>query len=194
MKLCIADPPYLGRAAVWYGDKMTAAQRGKNHGGTANIQGPRPADYNPDAHIWDDPQTHQALVNRLIENYDGWAIAMAHDNLRDYLPMIPRSVPIRIGIWTRPQQMPGGARVLNVYEPVVVRIPEGRRASTGQTIFPRDSVTISRLNNGFPGAKPPAWTRWVLDMLGYDPEQDTVDDLFPGSGAVARELAQGVLL
>ena len=194
MKMAIADPPYLGRAAIWYGDKMTASQRGKNHGGTANIQGPRPADHNPDAHIWDDPQTHQALVNRLVEEYDGWAIAMAHDNLRDYLPMIPISVPVRIGIWTRPQQMPGGARVLNVYEPAVVHIPQGRRSSTGQTVFPRDSVTISRLNNGFPGAKPPAWTRWILDMLGYDPEQDTVDDLFPGSGAVARELAQGVLL
>jgi len=173
---------------------MTSGQRGKNQGGTANIQGPKPADSHPDAGKWDDIETHAQLVKDLIAKYDGWAIAMAHDNLRDYLPLIPRAVPIRIGIWTRPQQMPGGARVLNVYEPVVVRIPEGRRASTGQTVFPRDSVTISRLNNGFPGAKPPAWTRWVLDMLGYDPETDTVDDLFPGSGAVANELAQGVLL
>lgn len=194
MKLCIADPPYLGRAAVWYGNGMSLGQLGKNQGGKANISGPRPADYHPDAHLWDKLETHKALVDRLIAEYDGWAIAMAHDNLRDYLPLIPRAVPIRIGIWTRPQQMPGGARVLNVYEPVVVRIPEGRRSSTGQTLFPRDSVTISRLNNGFPGAKPPAWTRWVLDMLGYDPETDTVDDLFHGSGAVQAELAQGVLL
>lgn len=194
MKLCIADPPYLGRAAVWYGDKMAKSQLSRADGGTANITGPRPADHHPEAHLWDDPATHQALVNRLIAEYDGWAIAMAHDNLRDYLPMIPSSVPIRIGIWTKPQTMPSGARVLNTYEPVVVRIPEGRRASNGQTIFPRDSVTISRLNNGFPGAKPPAWTRWVLDMLGYDPDADTVDDLFHGSGAVQAELAQGVLL
>lgn len=194
MKLCIADPPYLGRAAVWYGDKMAKSQLSRAHGGTANITGPRPADHHPKAHLWDDPATHQALVNRLIAEYDGWAIAMAHDNLRDYLPMIPSSLPIRIGIWTKPQTMPSGARVLNTYEPVVVRIPEGRRASNGQTIFPRDSVTISRLNNGFPGAKPPAWTRWVLDMLGYDPDADTVDDLFKGSGAVQAELAQGVLL
>ena len=193
MKLCIADPPYLGRAADWYGDGMHPTRLGKNAGGSG-VNGPRPADYHPDAHLWDNPATHQDLVNRLITEYDGWAIAMAHDNLRDYLPMIPRSVPIRIGIWTRPQQMPSGARVLNVYEPVVVRIPEGRRASKGCTVFPRDSVTISRLNNGFPGAKPPAWTRWVLDMLGYDPETDTVDDLFKGSGSVAAEIAQGVLL
>ena len=194
MKLCIADPPYLGRAAIWYGNAMSSSQLGKNNGGSANISGPRPADYHPDAHLWDDLETHRAMLQRLIAEYDGWAIAMAHDNLRSYLPMVPSSVPIRIGIWTRPQQMPGGARVLNVYEPVLVHIPEGRRSSTGQTVFPRDSVTISRLNNGFPGAKPPAWTRWVLDMLGYDAEADTVDDLFKGSGAVAAEVAQGVLL
>lgn len=194
MRLCIADPPYLGRAAVWYGAGMKPSQLGKNHGGTANITGPHPADSHQDAAEWDDPATHQRLVERLIRDYDGWAIAMAHDNLRDYLPWIPRRVPIRIGIWTRPQQMPGGARVLNAYEPVVVRIPESRRASNGCKVFPRDSVTIGRLNNGFPGAKPPAWTRWVLDMLGYDADTDTVDDLFPGSGAVAAEIAQGVLL
>jgi hypothetical protein len=31
-------------------------------------------------------------------------------------------------------------------------------------------------------------------MLGYNPEEDTVDDLFHGSGAVAAEIAQGVLI
>ena len=193
MKLCIADPPYLGRAAVWYGESMGKSQLSVRDGGTSKT-GVRPADNHPDAHLWDDPKKHESMVRNLIANYDGWAIAMAHDNLRDYLPMISNTIPIRIGIWTKPQPMPSGARVMNVYEPVIVRIPEGRRASNGQTIFPRDSVTISRLNNGFPGAKPPAWTRWVLDMLGYDPETDSVDDLFPGSGAVAKELAQGVLL
>jgi len=172
---------------------MHPTRLGKNAGGTG-IGGPRPADYHPDAHLWDDIETHRRMVDRLIADYDGWAIAMAHDNLRDYLPMIPRSVPLRIGIWTKPQTMPGGGRVMNNYEPVIVRIPEGRRASKGCTVFPRDSVTISRLNNGFPGAKPPAWTRWVLDMLGYDAETDTVDDLFKGSGSVAAEIAQGVLL
>jgi hypothetical protein len=30
--------------------------------------------------------------------------------------------------------------------------------------------------------------------MGYDPETDTVDDLFGGSGAVQAEINQGVLL
>jgi hypothetical protein len=46
---------------------------------------------------------------------------------------------------------------------------------------------------GFVGAKPPAWTHWVLDALGYDAAADTVADLFPGSGGVARAIAQGRL-
>lgn len=46
----------------------------------------------------------------------------------------------------------------------------------------------------FAGAKPTRWTRWVLDALGYDAEVDTVADLFPGSGYVGTEIAQGVLL
>lgn len=194
MRLCIADPPYFGRAATWYGDKMTDSQRGKNHGGKSKISGPKPADYHPDAADWDKIEKHKELVDSLIENYDGWAVAMAHDNLRDYLPLIPQKVPIHIAIWNKPQNMPSGARVMNTYEPVIVRIPDGRKSSVGQTIFPKDCVTISRINNGFPGAKPPAWTQWVLDMLGYDAATDTVDDLFEGSGAVKRALQQPTLI
>lgn len=188
MKLCIADPPYLGRASEWYGKRGLTTQA-RNRGISY-----RPADMHPDAEVWDDPQRHQELVNQLIDEYDGWAIAMAHDNLRAYLPMIKSTIPFRIGIWTK-QPLPGAARILNCYEPVIIRVPEGRRSSVGFTgLNPRDSVTIARDSGGFTGSKPRAWTRWVLDMMGYDSELDTVDDLFHGSGAVSKELAQGVLL
>ena len=35
------------------------------------------------------------------------------------------------------------------------------------------------------GAKPEAFCRWVLDLLGYDDTQDTIDDLFPEPGCIA---------
>ena len=38
------------------------------------------------------------------------------------------------------------------------------------------------------GAKPPAVCRWIFGLLGAGP-QDTLDDLFPGSGAVSRAWA-----
>jgi hypothetical protein len=116
---------------------------------------------------------------------------MAHDNLRHYLQWVPTDT--RIGVWVKKHSMPGGARVINRWEPVVVRIPEGRRSSTGQTMFPVDALNAAYVSDGFPGSKPPAWTRWVLDMLGYNPDTDTVDDLFHGSGAVAAEVNQTIL-
>ena len=38
------------------------------------------------------------------------------------------------------------------------------------------------------GAKPAAVCRWIFDLLGAAPG-DTLDDLFPGSGAVGRAWA-----
>ena len=189
MKLCIADPPYLGRASEWYGEKTI-----HNSKTSKEVVRYRKADHHEKAEFYDDISTHKLMVDNLIDEYDGWAIAMAHDNLRAYLPLIPKNIPIRIGIWNRPP-LPGGSRVINGYEPCIVRIPEGRKSGIGfEGLNPRDCVTIAREYLGFTGSKPKAWTRWVLDMLGYDPEVDTVDDLFHGSGAVAKELAQGVLL
>jgi hypothetical protein len=160
---------------------MRDAQRYPTNGGRVGH-----ADVHPDAARWDSVAAHHDLIARLIADYDGWAVAMAHDNLRTYLPRIPASVPVRIGIWHKTQNLPGAARVINSWEPVIVRIPEGRRSSAGLAggIFVKDHIIAKRINNGFPGAKPPEWTRWVLDMLGYDRDSDTVDDLFPGSGAV----------
>ncbi len=188
MKLCIADPPYLGRASEWYGIRGTTTV-GRNKGIKY-----RPADRHPNAEMWDDIETHKNLVDDLVANYDGWAIAMAHDNLKSYIPIIPQIVPYRIAIWMK-NPLPGAARVINSYEPLIVRIPEGRRSSIGQKgMAVKDAAQIPIVRTGFTGAKPPAWTRWVLDMLGYDSDLDTVDDLFEGSGAVAKEIAQGVLL
>jgi hypothetical protein len=40
------------------------------------------------------------------------------------------------------------------------------------------------------GTKPPPFCRWVLDLLGYDPNRDELVDLFPGEGAMTRATAQ----
>jgi len=187
MRLAIADPPYLGRAARWYGDGPMPQSTTK-----ATVPAKK-ADYHPDAAAWDQPNTHRELVRMLTLSYDGWAIAMAPDNLRHYLQWVP--VDTRVTVWHKSRWMPGRARVINTWEPVLVFIPTKRRASDGLTNLPRDVMAGGERGAAtFAGAKPAAWTRWVLDMLGYDPDTDTVDDLFGGSGAVAAEIAQGVLL
>lgn len=191
MRLAIADPPYpplraaharndSSRARRWYGD------------GTYRPSGDaRIADSHDEVSEWDDPARHRALMLQLEDEYDGWAIATAHDGLPAY-GVLPRGG--RIMVWHKPNSLAGPSRIRNVWEPVIIRPPHSRLSSRllgGQL---PDLLTASGPRTGFAGAKPPEWTRWVLDALGYDAETDTVDDLFPGSGGVSAAIAQGVLL
>lgn len=187
MKLCIADPPYLGKAEMFYGARPKANM---NAGG--NINRTFKADSHPNAHEWDDPERHQLLVAHLVENYDGWAVAMIPSSLRFYLQWVPERT--RIAVWHDPRVMPTGAHPRRRWEPVLVYPPVGRRRVSDVRLPVGDVLTCPHPSGSFAGSKPRQWTRWVLDMLGHEPEFDEVDDLFHGSGAVASELSQGVLL
>lgn len=148
----------------------------------------RSGDGHASAAEWDDPERHRRMVEHLAV-YDGWAIALNPENLHDYLRWVPRD--IRICAWHKPNPFPAG-RIVKSWEPVLVRVPLQRRTRGNVQI--RDSITAAPPGGAgsLIGAKPRQWTRWVLDMLGYDPDVDTVDDLFHGSGAVAAEIAQTV--
>lgn len=194
MRLAIADPPYppifterfdtadgrarltvRSRARRWYGD------------GTRGRTDTPPADFHPDAGRWDRLAEHRALIEHLTAEYDGWALATTPDGLVAYQPL---PVSARVGAWVRPNGMPGGQRVLSRWEPVIVFVPEGRRARAQELVS--DVLIAAAPRQGFAGQKPPEWTRWVLAMLGYAPGEDTIADLFPGSGGVALA-ADGML-
>jgi hypothetical protein len=185
VKLAIADPPYLGRAQRYYGV-----------GGHGAGYGRLRADEHPEAADWDKEETHLNLVRYLQANYEAWAIAMTIHSIHVYSSAVEigSSTGYRFGAWVKPDgSVPSGSRIQTSWEPVLFFIPKQRRIrSSGMNVNDHLSVRAGGLN--FMGAKPQAWTRWVLDMLGYNPETDTVDDLFPGSGAIQKELAQGVLL
>lgn len=191
MRLAIADPPYppifatrrdlaaggtrvtmRSRSTRWYGDGPRAASDSK------------PADFHPDAADWDDLDTHARLLNRLVDEFDGWALATTPDGLGAYHPL---PIDARIMAWHRPTAMPGGHRLISRWEPVIVFVPEGRR-TRHEGLRVSDVLTANPPRVGFIGAKPPEWTRWVLDALGYDPAVDEVVDLFPGSGSVAAAM------
>lgn len=185
MKLAIADPPYppfvgsggsKNRASRWYGD----GQRGRKD---------RPADRHPEAAEWDDPARHRLLLEELVDGYDGWVIATSPDGLAAY-GVLP--VECRIMAWVKPNAQPGAHRIGSKWEPVIVYPPAGRRSNRGGIGMMSD-VLIEPMPGRFIGAKPPAWTRWVLDALSYDPDTDDVTDVFHGSGAVSAAVAQGVL-
>lgn len=99
---------------------------------------------------------------------------------------VPPPVSARVGAWGRPNAMPGGGHIIARWEPVIVFVPEDRRGAK-QLRVP-DALTAAAPRRGFTGAKPAAWTRWVLAVLGYAPGADTVHDVFPDSGAVSEAL------
>ena len=182
MRFAIADPPYLGRAERWYG----AAGRGHLKHEESR------ADVHPDAGVWDDPRRHVELVEQMMVRYDGWAIAMtsALPSLRVYASVAPDGA--FFGSWVRTNAMPDGSRITKAWEPVLFFVPRELR---GRDTAPSTAdVLIEGVNvkAGFVGHKPAKWTRWVLGVLGYDPGRDTVDDVFPGSGAVSAA-ADGML-
>jgi hypothetical protein len=139
--------------------------------------------------VFDELDAHRALLERLVSEFDGWALATTPDGLGAYHPL---PVSCRILSWHRTNGLPGAHRILSRWEPVIVFPPRTRRARTTGGYVP-DVLTCGAPRGGFPGAKPPAWTRWVLDALGYDPDEDELVDLFPGSGAVGNEAAQHAL-
>jgi len=178
MRFAYADPPYPGQAKRWYGG-------GKVPGAMRN------AITHPD---YAGEVDHLELIGQL-EGYDGWALSTSAAALQTILGLCPAGV--RVGIWHRPNAMPPGHRGPRhsaeigtwhwTWEPVIIK--PGRKPS----ILTRDLLSCPKPQGLIPGQKPPQFTRWVWTLLGAI-EGDTIDDLFPGSGAVALELAQGVLL
>lgn len=179
MRLAIADPPYLGRAALWYGGKGRSKQGTQ---GRAAGRGNLAPEYHPDAHQWDNPSKHVVLMHTLEAEYDGWAMAASSKTLHLIAGGIPSRA--RIAVWQVTNAMPDGSRIRSTWEPVIVRIPEGRRAYGTGLVVP-DVLTAPHPMSGFVGSKPSTWTNWILDMLGHQPTDEVVD-LFPGSGSVER--------
>ncbi len=185
MRLAIADPPYLGRAALWYGGKGRSKQ---GTAGRAAGRGDLAPEFHPDAARWDDPQAHIDLMAQLDVDYDGWAMAASAKTLDTLAPGIPEQA--RIAVWHVTNAIPDGARVHCRWEAVIFKQPRSRRArATGMPVD--DVLSAPHPMRGFVGSKPAVWTRWVLDMLGYQPG-DVVRDIFPGSGAVQE--ASGMLM
>lgn len=181
MRLCIADPPYLGRANRWYGS-------GCGHG-----KGQGKADYHPNAQLWDRPETHQELVRELERDFDGWAIAMSVHSLSTYLSVVETDSRngIRVLSWIKPKAVPSGSRIKTSWEPVLVRIPKERKGyDIG--VKTNDYLIADVENKGFIGAKPEAWTHWLLDVLGYQ-QGDEVVDKFRGSNSVEVAIASYAL-
>ncbi len=160
MKFAYADPPYFGYSEKFYGDLHESA-----------------ADY-------DNIEVHKQLLQKLEDEYDGWALHMTSGNLHDILPLCPKDA--RVMAWVKPfASFKKHVTVAYAWEPVIVK--GGRkRPITERTVRDWCAANIT-LKRGFTGAKPNEVVWWILDILYADPE-DTIDDLFAGSGAVTKAI------
>lgn len=161
MKFAYADPPYLGCGQSHYGD------------------------LHADAGDCDAPDWHAALIERMVSDYpDGWALSLNTPSARTILPMTPPEA--RLMAWVKPfASFKPNVGVAYAWEPVIVC---GGRKRTRQQPTVRDWCAVNiTLKRGFTGAKPTAFVYWLLDVLNVQPG-DTVDDIFPGSGAVQSAL------
>jgi hypothetical protein len=124
---------------------------------------------------------HAALVARL-ETYDGWVLHTSSVALVEVLPLIPKGV--RLMAWVKPfAAFKRNVSVAYAWEPVFVKAV--RKPVVRGRIVMRDWIAESiTMKKGLTGAKPAKVCEWAFEMLGAEPE-DTLDDLFPGTGAVS---------
>ena len=160
MRFAIADPPYLGSAVRHYGD-------------------------HPDAAVYDTVEGHARLIERLCDEFpDGWTLSMQSTNLPQLAPLAPTGA--RFSAWCKPfASFKPNVTIAYAWEPIMW-MGGRKRPRTLPTL--RDWFTANiTLRKGLTGAKPPGFTRYVLDLLNAEPDDEIVD-LFPGSGAVSDEV------
>lgn len=161
MRFAYADPPYLGLSVKFYGHLHAEA-----------------AEY-------DRPEAHKALIERLCDEFDGWALSLHTPVLKTMLDFCPNDV--RIGAWVKPfASFKKNVTRAWAWEPIILRggrpIPTTQRTVRDWIEAPAVAENIT-MRKGFQGAKPAAVTRWIFDWWNMQPDDEFVD-MFPGSGAV----------
>lgn len=160
MKFAYADPPYHKMGKKLYGSLHTEAS------------------------IWDDKQTHIDLITRLCNEYpDGWALSCNPKDLNWLLPHVPEDA--RVAVWTKTYHQIRPTSTQYAWEPVIWRTTkkDPKRPMVRDWI----SGAVTR-QKGTPGAKPHYFNRWILELLVFDHQTDTLDDLFPGSQGMTAAL------
>jgi len=153
MKFAYADPPYLGCGNLY-------------------------AKHHPDALVWDDPQSHKDLIERLVDEFlDGWAYSLSSSTLHTILPFCPSDV--RVMAWVKPFcSYKPNVNPAYSWEPIIVRggRKRGRKLNTVDD-FVSCNITLKK---GLTGVKPLNFWMWLFAVLNALPG-DEFCDLFPGS-------------
>lgn len=129
---------------------------------------------------------HRVLIGTLEREYpDGWALSTSASALVEVLALCPPEA--RVCPWTKGAVASVAWRPHNSWEPLIVVRGRMRRIEARDRVS--DSLVWGGRQHSHPGAlvgmKPAAFCEWMFRLLGAA-RHDTLDDIFPGSGAVAR--------
>ena len=180
LRMAIADPPYFGTAKRFYSPDGEAYEKGLEY----------QSNQDSNADLWDNPESHKELLEYLQDNFKSFAIAMNVHSLPLYLKKIKPSASsgFRVCSWVKTNSAPTGSRIRNGWEPVLIYNDVTRRSQQSGTRT-RDYLICNAPREGFIGQKPYEWTEWIVELLGHK-EDDTIADLFFGSGAVTSALIE----
>lgn len=128
---------------------------------------------------------HVALVERLC-GFDGWALSTNENALQYVLPLCPPGV--RVLAWVKTNAPPFFSHPFPSWEPVICvparpELPTVRVAAHHSS--PKPGGFIDKEPAPFPGVKPASFCEWVIRCLGAE-RDDTLEDLFPGTGSMTR--------
>ena len=160
MKICYADPPYIGQAEKHYGDQPLHEE-----------------------------VDHAKLIRQLMD-YDGWALSASSVSILELARLQDENgefvMPwyVRVGVWVKPfASFKPNVNPAYAWEPVFF-VPARKRGREYPTI--RDWVSASiTLERGVHGAKPETFCYWLFEVLGMDRDDEFID-MYPGSGAVTN--------
>lgn len=156
-RFAYADPPYPGLAKRHYGDEPTYAGEVDHAALIASLE-----------------------ARRRRGELLGWALSTSRRTLRDLLPLCPQEA--EVCPWVKPIGVPrNGVGRQNRWEAVIV--VGGRATPPGIRDWLR--AMPARGGGDLMGRKPIAFCAWLFDLMGMRPG-DVLEDLFPGTGVVAR--------
>lgn len=161
MRFAYADPPYIGCA--------------KRYEGGTEVN-------------------HRILIGYLEDAFDGWALSCSSPSLRVLLPLCPEKA--RVMAWVKPYvpHRPGVGPTY-AWEPVITKPLPRKHSRNVDTSFD----WVSCLPGGHArrgigkqrilGEKPIMFVHWLLRACRVH-RDDEIEDVFPGSGAVAEAIDQ----
>ncbi|OJY69955.1 MAG: hypothetical protein BGP16_09600 [Sphingobium sp. 66-54] len=157
MKIAYADPPYIGCAHLYRGQPDYAGE-----------------------------VDHRALIERLERDYDGWILhaAATPESVAVLAPLV-HETGARWMAWVKGfAAFKRNVPVAYAWEPVIVK--PARKSVVSKRLVLRDWIECPiTLRRGLTGAKPEAVCHWAFETAAARPD-DTLDDLFPGTGAVGE--------